>query len=270
MQITIYSQSGESVGKATLPDEIFATEVNEELVHRAIVRQNSNARHPIAHTLTRAERAGSTRKLFRQKGTGRARPGDNRTPNRKKGGVSMGPRNERNFELSMSKGEQRKALFSTLTMRASDESIFALQGYQGDMKTKSFSTMLSKLPVKGKVLVVLPEKDALIEKSSRNLGHVTTLTVNYLNPRDVLGSGSILFVGKSLDRIPEIWKVPAVRTDKETKARASRAADAKADTAAKSAASKARGAKRVANTTPKTAAKAKPVKKAAKPAESES
>lgn len=266
MQITIYSQSGESVGKATLPDEIFATEVNEELVHRAIVRQNSNARHPIAHTLTRAERAGSTRKLFRQKGTGRARPGDNRTPNRKKGGVSMGPRNERNFEIGMSKGEQKKALFSCLTMRASDESIFALQGYEGDMKTKSFSTMLSKLPVKGKVLVVLPEKDALIEKSSRNLGHVTTLTVAYLNPRDVLGSGSILFVGKSLERIPEIWKVRAARTDKQTKARASRAADAQADTAAKSAASKARGAKRVAKTTPK----AKPVKKVARAAESQS
>ena len=269
MQITIYSQKGEAVGKATVPDEIFATEVNEELVHRAIVRQNSNARHPIAHTLTRAERAGSTRKLFRQKGTGRARPGDNRTPNRRKGGVSMGPRNERNFGLSMSKGEQKKALFSTLTMRAADESIFGLEGYTGDMKTKAFSTMLSKLPVKGKVLVVLSDKNALIEKSSRNLPNVTTLTVNYLNPRDVLGSGSILFVGSSLDRIPEIWKVAPERTAKQSAAKAGRASDAKEVKAAKTSASKARGAKRVANTTPK-ASKAKVSKKATKEVSAES
>lgn len=269
MQITIYSQKGEAVGKATVPDEIFATEVNEELVHRAIVRQNSNARHPIAHTLTRAERAGSTRKLFRQKGTGRARPGDNRTPNRRKGGVSMGPRNERNFELSMSKGEQKKALFSTLTMRAADESVFGLEGYTGEMKTKAFSTMLSKLPVKGKVLVVLSDKDALIEKSSRNLPNVTTLTVNYLNPRDVLGSGSILFVGSSLDRIPEIWKVAPARTTKQSAAKATRTSDAQEVKAAKTSASKARGAKRVANTTPK-ASKAKVSKKAAKEVSAES
>lgn len=205
MQVSIYSQDGNVVEKIDLPKDIFEAKVNEDLIHRFLMMQLSNSRHPIAHTLKRDERAGSTKKLYRQKGTGRARQGDRRSPLHRKAGVVFGPRNERNFKKYMSKQERRGALLGVLTSKANDNAILGLEKYEGKVSTKGFVDMLKKLPVQKNVLVVLPEKNDVIEKSSRNLPHVKSVLVNYLNIKDVLNHEHLLFLKDALEKLPKVF-----------------------------------------------------------------
>lgn len=205
MQVSIYSQDGQVVEKMELPKDIFEAKINEDLIHRFLMMQLSNSRHPIAHTLKRDERAGSTRKLYRQKGTGRARQGDRRSPLHRKAGIVFGPRNERNFKKYMSKTERRGALLAVLSAKANDNAVMGLDKYEGKISTKSFMEMLKKLPVEKNVLIVLPEKNNVIQKSSSNLPHVKSVTVNYLNVKDVLDHGHLLFLKEALEKLPAVF-----------------------------------------------------------------
>lgn len=205
MQIALYSQEWKETGKVELNDIVFAQEVNEGLIHRALVYQLANARQVVAHTKTRGERRGSTRKLYRQKGTGRARMGSARSPIRKKWGVVFGPRNVSNFSLSMNKKERRKALFSALSAKAQSGLVIVDDIKLKEIKTKDMVKVINNLPLEGKTLVALPEKNEVLQKSASNIPTVKSLTVNYLNIHDLLKYENLLLTKSSLEKINEIF-----------------------------------------------------------------
>ncbi|MCK5138817.1 MAG: 50S ribosomal protein L4, partial [Thermodesulfovibrionia bacterium] len=145
-------------------------------------------------------------KPWKQKGTGRARFGSSRNPIWRSGGAAFGPRNDRNYSKDMPKKARRIALFSVLTQKATDSEIFALDGFTSkEPKTKEFATMMSKLPVTRSLLVVLSEKDAVLEKSASNLPNVKTILVNYLNPHDLLKYEKVMFLEPALKKAEELF-----------------------------------------------------------------
>lgn len=206
MEIPVYSQEGKVIEKMVLSKEFFEVPVKEDLIHKALLMQLANSRQVIAHTKTRSERQGSTRKLTRQKGLGRARKGPARAPQMKKGGVAFGPRNTRNFTHYLSKKERRGALLSTLSAKARDKSIVALEKYEGEIKTKKVVALLEKLGLKRKTLIVLAEKNNVLQKSASNIPGVITILVSYLNVRDLLTAHTVLFLKDALIKLPTVFK----------------------------------------------------------------
>jgi len=206
MKADLYSQTGEKKGQVELKKEFFEVPFNGDLIHQALVRQHNNKRVAIAHTKLRGEVRGGGRKPFRQKGTGNARQGSRRNPHMRGGAVTFGPRNDRNFKVDMPKKQRRKALFSALSVKATEGQIMALDKYEGEVKTKAFADMIEKLPVDRNVLVVIPEKNETIQKSSNNLPNVKTILVNYLNIADLQKYRNVLFLEESLNKMTEVFK----------------------------------------------------------------
>ena len=206
-KITLYNQQGEKKGDVQVSDTIFGAKFNQDLIHQALVRQQANARvSEITHTKTKGEVRGGGRKPFPQKGTGRARQGSIRNPHWKGGGVAFGPRNNRNYTQMMPKKQRRLALFSALSSKLTDGKIIALDKYEAkEAKTKNFMAMLHKLPIEKDVLILIPEKDDTVQKSSANLPYVKTMLVNYLNIRDLQRFDQILFFEKSLKKMEELF-----------------------------------------------------------------
>ncbi len=206
MKIDLYSQSGEKKGTAEASDAMFKVVVNDELIRLSVIRQLANSRQATAHVKTRADVRGGGKKPWRQKGTGRARFGSSRNPIWRGGGVAFGPRNVRNFSLNMPKKARRSALFSCLSQKAADSKIFALDSYKADgPKTKDFSVMVGKLPAGRSLLIVLEEKNEVLEKSANNLPDVKTILVDYLNPHDLLTYDNIMFMEPSLKKAEELF-----------------------------------------------------------------
>ena len=209
MKIDLYTQSGEVKGSMDLPKEIFAVEFNADLIHQALVRQMSNGRVAIAHTKLRGDVRGGGRKPFKQKGTGNARQGTIRAPHMKGGAIIFGPRNDRNFEKDMPKKQRRKALFSALSSKLTTQDVYALESYTGEKpKTKEFLETLHKiklLPDGRSVLVVIPEKNELIQKSSENLPNVKTILAAYLNIQDLQKYKKLLFLKDSIQKMEEVF-----------------------------------------------------------------
>ncbi len=206
MKVDLYTQSGEKSGQIDLPKEIFEVEMNESLVHQALIRQLANKRSAIAHTKTRGEVSGGGRKPFKQKGTGNARQGTIRAPHMRGGGIVFGPRNDRNFEKDMPKKQRRKALFCALSEKARDNEIIALEGYNAEKpSTKEFAAMLKKLPIDRNVLILIPEKDALVQKSSANIANATTIQANYVNIQDLQKHKKVLIFKDSIDKLKDTF-----------------------------------------------------------------
>lgn len=200
MTIDVYAATGEKKGTAELPPALFEARVNPGLMHLAVRRQQANRRRPIAHVKHRGEVRGSTRKLYQQKGTGRARRGPVRSPLMRGGGRAFGPRSERNFARAMPRKQRCAALFSSLSFVAKEQRILGLEGYGEDAKTKTFLALLRKLPVAvgRNVLFVLPRRISALERGSRNVHGVKTLLASYLNPEDVLRARHIVFLTEAL------------------------------------------------------------------------
>lgn len=206
MQTALYNQEGKEVSQIELNDSVFAVELNEKLIHRALVYQLANARQVVAHTKTRGERAGSTRKLYNQKGTGRARAGSARSPIRKKGGVVFGPRNVANFTLSMNKKERRKALFSLLSSKLSSNALVVVDEIKlQEVKTKEMVKVLNALPITKKALIALPNKDEAIYNATSNIETAKAILVNYLNFKDLLKFETLVLTKESLAKIDEVF-----------------------------------------------------------------
>ncbi len=206
MKIDLYKQTGEKSGTVELPKEIFEVPFNKDLVHQALMRQLSNARRGTAHTQVREDVRGGGRKPFRQKGTGNARQGTIRAPHMKGGAIVFGPRKNRNFVKDMPKKQRRQALFCALSEKARTNQIIALESYEAkEPKTKAFSETLKKLPIERNVLVVIPAKEEIIQKSSKNLPTAKTITVNYLNIHDLQRFHTILFLKDAVDRLKETY-----------------------------------------------------------------
>ncbi|MFA6917243.1 MAG: 50S ribosomal protein L4 [Candidatus Gracilibacteria bacterium] len=206
MKIDLYTQKGEKNGTLELPKEIFETPFNMDLVHQALVRQSGNERVNLAHTKVRAEVAGGGKKPYKQKGTGNARQGSTRSAQWKGGAIIFGPRNNRNFSRMMPKKQRRAALFSALSEKARNNEIIGLEGYTAEKpKAKDFAALIKKLPIKRNVLIVLPGKDQLIEKSAGNLSNVKTILAGYLNIRDLQSYKNVLILKDAVAKLKETF-----------------------------------------------------------------
>ncbi len=199
MKIELYAADGKKKGDVNVSKEMFDANINEDLMHRAVVMRLANRRNPIAHTKTRGDVAYSTRKVQRQKGSGNARRGARSTNLLRGGGVTHGPTNQANFTKMMPKKERRAALFSALTSKAKAKEIFALEVPKLDApSTKKMADLLTKLPVDKKILFVLAPGTETFAKSVNNLPQVKTVRANYLNPYDLLIADKVCFLEPSL------------------------------------------------------------------------
>lgn len=202
METKLFNQEGKEIWTVELNDAIFNVEVNKGLIHRALVYQLANARQVVAHTKTRSDRRGSTRKLYKQKGTGRARAWSARSPIRKKWGVAFGPRNNVNFTLSMNKKERRLAVLSLLTTKVQNNSLIVVDKIEfNEIKTKNMVSVVNALPYVKNILLAIASKNEVIEKSASNLPNVKTILVDYLNISDLLKYNTLVVLKDSLDKL---------------------------------------------------------------------
>jgi large subunit ribosomal protein L4 len=204
--------AGETVGEVELRDEVFNARVSKPLMHQALVRQQANARLGTHSTKTRGEVRGSTRKIYRQKGTGRARHGSIKVNLWPGGGVVHGPKPHK-YTKKMPRKMRRAAYRSALTVKAQDEQIVVLDAFDADVlspqgapKTREMALALQRLGLEGSVLVMLANADeaSVVELSARNLPDVKTLRASYLNVRDLLGYDTVLMSLDSLQVIEGI------------------------------------------------------------------
>lgn len=207
MKTNLLDQKWKVISELELNSSVFWLELNEDLVHRALVYQLANNRMVVAHTKTRWERRGSTRKIYRQKGTGRARMGSNRSPVRKKGWVAFGPRNTVNFELSMNKKERRKAIFCVLSSKLATGNLVVVDKIDfKETKTKNMVEVMNVLPYEKNALLAIPAKNEMIEKSASNLPYVKTILVDYLNVKDLLKYNTLVLLKDSLSNLDNLAK----------------------------------------------------------------
>lgn len=218
MTIDVYTATGTKKGTATLPKALFEAPINEGLMHQAVIRAESNVRNTVAHVKRRGDIAGSTRKLFQQKGTGRARRGSVRSPVLRGGNKAFGPQKVANFIKNMPVKMRRAALASALSFQAKNGTIVGLEDYPKTVKTKDVQKLLEKMPVDigRKILILTPEKHEALQLSARNIPRVTVKMVQYLNPRDVLGSKHVIFLVDALEKAEEVFGKNATNA-KQTK-----------------------------------------------------
>jgi large subunit ribosomal protein L4 len=192
MEAKLFNQSGDEVGAIELAEYIFGIEPNVPVMHQAMVRQLANARLGTHNTRGRGEVAGSTRKLYRQKGTGRARQGSVRAPHRKGGGIAHGP-HPRKYTQAMPRKMRRLAVRSALSAKhAADEIRFVDELSFEQPRTKDMLACLAALELGGKTLIVLDQKDDNVRRSAGNLPGVKTLLAHYLNVIDLLNYDNVL------------------------------------------------------------------------------
>ena len=192
MRVPLKNMTGEQVGEVELPAAIFEVEPNTALMHQALTRQLANARQGTAKTKTRGEVNGSTKKVWKQKGTGRARQGSRKAPHWRKGGTVFGP-HPRSYAQVMPQKMRRAALRSALSVKARASQIVVLDKLEMDApKTKILSAALNALAIPSSALVLLPEKNENVEKSARNLPDVKYLRAQYLNIRDLFGYETVV------------------------------------------------------------------------------
>lgn len=204
MKVPLKNMAGEQVGEVELSAAVFEVEPNTALMHQALTRQLANARQGTAKTKTRGEVNGSTKKMWRQKGTGRARQGSRKAPHWRKGGTVFGPQ-PRSYVQAMPLKMRRAALRSALSVKASAQQIVVLDKLEMDTpKTRQLATMLDALAVPSSALVLLPDKNENVQKSVRNLPDVKYLRAQYLNIRDLLGYQTLVMPKGALEVIEGI------------------------------------------------------------------
>ena len=192
MVVPMYNIRGEKVGEVELRSDIFDVPVNVPLMHQALVRQLANARLGTHKTQSRGEVNRTKAKWYRQKGTGRARHGSRSANLFVGGGIAHGPK-PRKYTKKMPRKMRRAALRSALSTKAMEDQIVVLDALEMEMpKTKEMVAVLESLRLDRRVLILLPERNELLEKSARNLPQVKTLRASYLNVRDVLGYDHVL------------------------------------------------------------------------------
>ena len=203
-KVTVYNMKGSEVGSLELNDAVFGVDVNEHLVHMAVVQQLANNRQGTQKAKTRAEVSGGGRKPWRQKGTGRARQGSTRSPQWTHGGVVFAP-TPRDYTFKLNKKEKRAALKSALTAKVNDQKFIVLDELKLDaIKTKEFKTVLDNLKVEG-ALVVLNDNDQNVILSARNIPAVKTTQINSLNVFDVLKYQNVVSTKAAVASIEEVY-----------------------------------------------------------------
>ena len=202
--VKVYNIEGKEVGTIELNDAIFGVEVNEHLMHMAVVQQLANKRQGTQKAKTRSEVSGGGRKPWRQKGTGHARQGSTRAPQWTGGGVVFAP-TPRDYSFKLNKKEKRAALKSALTSRVLENKFIVLDEMNfGEIKTKNFQNMLNNLSV-SKALVVLEEGNTNAVLSARNIPTVKTAGTNTINVYDILKYNTVITTKAAVATIEEVY-----------------------------------------------------------------
>ena len=203
-KVAVYNMEGKEVGSMDLNDAVFGVEVNEHLVHMAVLQQLANNRQGTQKAKTRSEVRGGGRKPWRQKGTGHARQGSIRAPQWKGGGVVFAPV-PRDYSFKMNKKEKRAALKSVLTSRVQENKFIVVDELKMDeIKTKTFKGVLDNLNAE-KALVVLNDMDANVIASAKNIPTVKTTQTNELNVFDVLKYNTVVVTKDAVATIEEVY-----------------------------------------------------------------
>ena len=202
--VSVYNIEGKEVGKIDLSDAVFGVEVNEHLVHMAVVSQLANNRQGTQKAKTRSEVSGCGRKPWRQKGTGHARQGSTRAPQWTGGGVVFAPV-PRDYSFKMNKREKRAALKSALTSRVEENKFIVIDEINfEEAKTKNFANILKNLDV-SKALVVLEDDNKNAELSARNIADVKTAKTNTINVYDILKYNTVITTKAVVAKIEEVY-----------------------------------------------------------------
>ena len=205
MEVPVYSLSGEVTKHIEISDGVFAVPFNEAVVHQAVIRQQANARQGTASTKTRGEVTGSTRKLYRQKHTGLARAGSRRSPLRRGGGITFGPK-PRSYRQDMPKKMRQLALRCALSAKTRDEELKVLEELKFDQpKTKQMAGVLAALGVDSSALIVTGEPEENLVKSARNLVGIKTIPASILNVVDILSYKMLLMTESAVRKAEQLW-----------------------------------------------------------------
>ena len=202
--VKVYNMEGKEVGTLELNDAVFGVEVNEHLMHLAVVGQLANKRQGTQSAKTRSEVSGGGRKPWKQKGTGHARQGSTRAAQWVGGGMIFAPK-PRDYSVKMNKKEKAAAIKSALSSRVAEEKIYVVDSLSFDeIKTKKMTAVLDSLKVE-KALVVLDKKDENVILSARNIPEVRTVMSNSINVYDILKYGSLVITKEAVAQIEEVY-----------------------------------------------------------------
>ena len=203
--VSVYNMEGKEVGNIELNDAIFGVEINEHLVHMAVLQQLADKRQGTQKAKTRSEVSGGGRKPWRQKGTGHARQGSIRAPQWKGGGVVFAPV-PRDYSFKMNKKEKRAALKSALTDKAQAGNLIVVDELKFDeIKTKRFAEVMNNLKATRKALVVLADNDQNVVLSARNLAEANTTLTNTLNVYDIVNARTLVLTKDAVAKIEEVY-----------------------------------------------------------------
>ena len=204
-KVDVYNVEGKKVSELELKEEVFGVEPNEELVHSVLINYLANQRQGTQSTKTRAEVSGGGRKPWRQKGTGRARQGSIRTPQWVKGGIALGPK-PRSYRYQVNKKERRLAIKSVLSSKVLENTLYVVDAIpMKEIKTKEMVKALNNLKVEGKTLMILPEKNEIVQKSARNIEGVKTSLVNTINVYDLLKYKNLILTVDAVKKLEEVY-----------------------------------------------------------------
>ena len=202
--VAVYNMEGKEVGSMELNDAVFGTEINDHLVHMAVVQQLANKRQGTQSARTRSEVRGGGKKPWRQKGTGHARQGSTRAPQWTGGGVVFAPK-PRSYSFKMNRKEKAAAICSALSSRVAENKIVVLENLDfSEIKTKNMVKVLENLKVK-KALVVMGEKNEKVQLSARNIEGVRTALTNTINVYDILKYNTVIVTKAAVATIEEVY-----------------------------------------------------------------
>ena len=205
MKIDFYKNNGEKDKSVEYP-KFLESEISDQRVLDYIRYIRNAVRENIAHTKDRSEVSGGGKKPWKQKGTGRARHGSRRSPIWSGGGITFGPRNNRNFELKMNKNEKRKALLAIVFSFIKDNKALGVSDFKLDKpKTSEVAKLVEKLPINGRFALISTKEDENTEKSFKNIAACHTMTAEKIDPVKLLAGDFILFTGESFKKIAEIY-----------------------------------------------------------------
>jgi large subunit ribosomal protein L4 len=205
VKVPVYNLSGEEVRKIEISDKVFGVPFNEAVVHQVVVGLRANARQGTASAKTRGEVVGSTRKLYRQKGTGYARAGSKKSPTRRGGGVTFGPR-PRDYRQEIPKKLRRLALRCVLSSKAGEGDLKIVDAFDfKEPKTKQMIAALGALGIESSALIVTQKSEGNVILSSRNIPAITTTPASVLNILDVMSHKTLLMTEAAVRTAEELW-----------------------------------------------------------------
>ena len=205
MQVPVYNLAGEEVRKIEISDSVFGVPFNETVVHQVMVGLQANARQGTAATKSRGEVNGSTKKLYRQKGTGNARAGSKKSPTRRGGGVAFGP-HPRDYRQEIPKKMRRLAIRCILSSKAGEGDLKVLDAFDfAEIKTKNMINALAALGIESSALVVTPKPEENLIKSARNIPEITTMPANILNIIDIMSHKTLLMTEAAVRVAEKLW-----------------------------------------------------------------